>query len=75
MKQVNSAEETETISRAEYERLQAQSEQITKLEHQVELLTEAIHIPSGNKMEYTVRARYAILHKKVRRGERWHGTK
>ncbi len=33
-----------TISRAEYERLQAQSEQVAKLEHQVELLTEAIRL-------------------------------
>ncbi len=44
IKQVNSAEETVTISRAEYERLQAQSEQVAKLEHQVELLTEAVRL-------------------------------
>ncbi len=41
MKQVNSAEEMVTISRAEYE---AQKERIAKLEHQVELLTEAIRL-------------------------------
>ncbi len=36
--------DTITISRAEYERLQAQSERIAELEHQVELLTEAIRL-------------------------------
>jgi len=41
MKQVNSAEETVTISRAEYE---AQKERIAKLEHQVEVQTETIRL-------------------------------
>ena len=36
--------ETVTISRAEYERLQAQSERISALEQQVALLTEAIRL-------------------------------
>lgn len=36
--------ETVTISRAEYEKLQAQSERISALEQQVELLTEAIRL-------------------------------
>ena len=36
--------ETVTISRAEYERLQAQSERISELEKQIDLLTDAIRL-------------------------------
>ena len=42
--QVTSTEGTVTVSFAEYERFQAQSERIAELEHQVELLTEAIRL-------------------------------
>ena len=40
----SATEETVTISRAEYERLSAQDARIATLEHQVELLTEAVRL-------------------------------
>lgn len=43
-KQTAGSEETVTISRAEYERLQEQKDRIAELEQQVELLTEAIRL-------------------------------
>ena len=42
--QIKSAEETVTISRAEYEEFQGQKERISALEQQVALLTEAIRL-------------------------------
>ena len=40
----STTEETVTISRAEYERLSAQEPRIAALEHQVEVLTEAVRL-------------------------------